>query len=397
MAKKKKRREAEFTTEEMAYLSDCKSEQTFMNRLNSACEHYGIDPMLFKMDKEINSSENFFPAECGELLALLVKYYKDNPAVKADKELKGVTAKNICTFYKEMMDDIDKLPDEIKNMVYALPSHFTSNRITIWIERLVPIMTQFILSYVDEQGEDMGALLQRLCVDIDKANYDLFWNYKFISMAQQANEEETEKFEQWMNFVYGDRDDEKAELEQRMNAMNVSIDVAIAELIKRLMLDVSKERILDNPDSYDSKIERNEYYNYLNAYTSPGDVQIKKETLNQYTHGAKTWKTIEERIREENYMPDDAHLTYESELRAREAYILELKKKLESAESDLERFKNLGNDYIKSRDQSSEEFVRNVNSEYLEKCERVRCDEQQLADWTDKYISQVIWEFLNKK
>ena len=66
-----------------------------MNRLNSACEHYGIDPMLFKMDKEINSSENFFPAECGELLALLVKYYKDNPAVKADKELKGVTAKNI--------------------------------------------------------------------------------------------------------------------------------------------------------------------------------------------------------------------------------------------------------------------------------------------------------------
>lgn len=51
-------------------------------------------------------------------------------------------------------------------------------------------MTQFILSYVDEQGEDIGALLQRLCVDIDKANYNLFWNYKFISIARQANEEE---------------------------------------------------------------------------------------------------------------------------------------------------------------------------------------------------------------
>ena len=36
MAKKKKRREADFTTEEMAYLSDCKSEQTFMNRYNYA-------------------------------------------------------------------------------------------------------------------------------------------------------------------------------------------------------------------------------------------------------------------------------------------------------------------------------------------------------------------------
>ena len=64
----------------------------------------------------IQHSENFFPAECGELLALLVKYYKDNPAVKGDKELKGVTAQNIYTFYKEMMEDIDKLPEEIKNM-----------------------------------------------------------------------------------------------------------------------------------------------------------------------------------------------------------------------------------------------------------------------------------------
>ena len=45
----------------------------------------------------IQHSENFFPAECGELLALLVKYYKDNPAVKGDKELKGVTAQNIYT------------------------------------------------------------------------------------------------------------------------------------------------------------------------------------------------------------------------------------------------------------------------------------------------------------
>lgn len=78
-------------------------------------------------------------------------------------------------------------------MVYVLPSHFTTNRISIWIKRLVPIMTQFILSYVDEQGEDIGALLQRLCVDIDKANYNLFWNYKFISIARQANEEEAKK------------------------------------------------------------------------------------------------------------------------------------------------------------------------------------------------------------
>jgi len=396
MAKKKKRREADFTTEEMAYLSDCKSEQTFMNRLNLVCDHYGIDPMLFKMDEDANGSENFFPAECGELIALLVKFYKDNPAVKADKDLKGVTAESICTFYKEMMEEIDNLPDEIKDMVYALPSHFTSNRITIWIERLVPILTQFILSYVDEQGEDMGALLQRLCVDVDKANYDLFWNYKFIRMAQQANEEEREKFEQWMNFVYGDKDDKKIELEKRLNSMNVSIDVAIAELIKRLMMHISKEKILDNPDSYDNKLEREKYYACLEGYTNLGDVRMKKETLKRYTTGAKTWKTIEDRIREDDYIPEDVHLTYESELQARETYISELKQKLREAESDLERFKKQGDNYVKSRNQNTESFVMEINKEYLEKCERVRKDEKQLRERTDKYVSQVIWEFLNK-
>ena len=37
------------------------------------------------------------------------------------------------------------------------------------------------------------------------------------------------------------------------------------------------------------------------------------------------------------------------------------------------------------------------NDFYLEKCERVRNGEKKLTEWTDKYISQVIWEFLNKK
>lgn len=179
--------------------------------------------------------------------------------------------------------------------------------------------------------------------------------------------------------------------------MNASIDVAIAELIKRLMLDVSKERILDDQNIYDNKIDRKEYYNYLNAYTNSGDVNIKKETLNRYTNGAKTWKIIEEKIIEDNYMPEDVHLTYESELQARKEYISELKKKLDFAEKDLERFKNCGDDYIKKYNQDTEEFVKNINTEYLEKCERVRNGEKKLTEWTDKYISQVIWEFLNKK
>ena len=64
---------------------------------------------------------------------------------------------------------------------------------------------------------------------------------------------------------------------------------------------------------------------------------------------------------------------------------------------NLERFKNCGDDYIKKYNQDTEEFVKNINTEYLEKCERVRNGEKKLTEWIDKYISQVIWEFLNKK
>lgn len=96
----------------------------------------------------------------------------------------------------------------------------------------------------------------------------------------------------------------------------------------------------------------------MNAYTNSGDVNIKKETLNRYTNGAKTWKIIEEKIIEDNYMPEDVHLTYESELQARKEYISELKKKLDFAEKDLERFKNCGDDYIKKYNQDTEEFVK---------------------------------------
>lgn len=49
----------------------------------------------------------------------------------------------------------------------------------------------------------------------------------------------------------------------------------------------------------------------MDAYTNPGDIHFKKETLNRYMRGARTWKTIEEKIREENYIPEDVHLTYE--------------------------------------------------------------------------------------
>ena len=44
-----------------------------------------------------------------------------------------------------------------------------------------------------------------------------------------------------------------------------------------------------------------------------------------------------------------------------------MKQKLREAESDLERFKKQGDNYVKSRNQNTESFVMEINKEYLEK------------------------------
>lgn len=72
-------------------------------------------------------------------------------------------------------------------MVYGLPCHFASNGIGIWAERIVPILTKFIASYVEETQEDMGLLLKRLAIDIDRADYTLFVNQYYMRMAKEAN------------------------------------------------------------------------------------------------------------------------------------------------------------------------------------------------------------------
>ena len=114
MAKKGKRREADFTRKEMKELSRCNSEAAFDYSLGVTCEHYKIDKEMFKMDSETKSGESYFPAEIGELLALLVRLYKSNPAVKATSN--GYSAKVIKEYYDEILQNIEKLPLEIREM-----------------------------------------------------------------------------------------------------------------------------------------------------------------------------------------------------------------------------------------------------------------------------------------
>ena len=114
MPKMGKRREADFTRKEMTEMVGAKSGTAFDYSLGLTSDHYKLDKELFKMDSETKSGESYFPAEIGELLALLVRLYKSNPAVKATSN--GYSAKVIKEYYDEILQNIEKLPLEIREM-----------------------------------------------------------------------------------------------------------------------------------------------------------------------------------------------------------------------------------------------------------------------------------------
>ena len=399
MAKMGKRREADFTRKEMTKMAGAKSEQAFEYSLEQACEHYKLERELFRMDSETKRGENFFPAEIGELLALLVKAYKSNPAVKATSN--GYSAQNIKAYYDELLEDIEQLPKEIKDMVYALPSHFTSNRVSIWLERCLPILTNFVVGYLNEKEEDIGALLQRICVDVDKANYNVFYNQYFISLTQKANERiQEEQYGEMLDVLYGPKGTDRDLLQRTLMNQNISVDIELAKLIEYLMLESEgqKSDIFLNPEDEVKELDRETYYRmYLPQYSNPGDVNMKTETLKHYSQGAKGWKTIEERIvAGEGYAPENIPLTYELEVSELQSQISFLKDRLSHMEKELEKLQNMTISERTERDEKVKEMIDNINELYVDKCKAVRSSSEELLSGTDRYVGQVLWEFLNK-
>jgi len=236
MAKKKKQRKVDFTKEEIMDMSQRGSVQDLDYRLKKMKSYYGLDTSGFKTDSEGSGTESFFPAECGELLSILCRNFDFNPAGRTKSAAKNVTATQVGDYYGRLCKEIDNLPLPFKSMVYGLPCHFASNGIGIWAERIVPILTKFITSYVEETQEDMGLLLKRLAIDIDRADYTLFVNQYYMRMAKEANKK-----------GYMDNPDYREMLqlfdmeELKEDRVNIGVDRGIASLISELLGDVKEK------------------------------------------------------------------------------------------------------------------------------------------------------------
>lgn len=297
MAKLEKRREADFTKKEMIELSGCSSAQDFDYKMKNISKYYDIDLNLLKIDSEIKGGESFYPAECGELIALLVRCFRENPGARTGATAPDrTTASDVKEYYTLLCDEVEKLSPEIKDMVYMLPSHFTTKRVTVWTDRVVTTLVQFMLHYIKEINEDMGALLQRISVDVDKYNYNMFFNQYFVKMAQTGNIYPDSELSDLINIICNqsmeiDEDD----YEKKLMMQNCSLDRAIAALIKKLLNDVSDYK--DNMKFEDTQISREDYYKeYISRYSSVGRVMQNRETLKRYVNGALGWKNCEQRV-----------------------------------------------------------------------------------------------------
>ena len=326
--------------------------------------------------------------------------------MKKERVTHAVTISEIGEYYESIMEDIEKLPVELRELVYSLPSYFTTRRIQIWLDRLTPILTKFVYSYLAERGDDIGALLQRICVDADKASYDMFWNYSFIEKAKELNwQYEKEQYEEMLLFLLGNDYEKVHKLEESINHQNISIDYGIANLIKRLNKDTDriKEKILDDqigreesPIEYD--MSRDDYYREIvSQYLNGGDLNMKMSTLEKYENGARGWKTIEERILSpEGYMPEGVHMTYEEELSYRKKSIEMLEKKLEEEKLSLKQFEEASDEFKRSRNEKNTVLtLEEINDGYIKKCNMVSKTQDKLAQKTNEFAGQVLWNFLN--
>ena len=166
MAKLGKRRDADFTKKEMAELSACNSVSLFDHRMGNVSAHYNIDLSKLKQDKTVKKGESLYPAECGDLIALLARVYPLNPVSKQGDAEGHTTGTDVSVFYQALLEEIEELPNEIRETVYSLNSYPTAKKICIWTSRMIESLTKFVLNYVKQSHEDMGALLQRITVDM---------------------------------------------------------------------------------------------------------------------------------------------------------------------------------------------------------------------------------------
>ena len=385
MPKQKKRHIADYSMDEMAQLCDMKI-NTFKNKFDKVTEKYCIDTDTFKYDPGAVSGEYYFPAGCSELLMILIKTWDANPSsrsqVNRDTNRDRVSVSSINSFYTRVLDEIEKLPPEIKGLVYLLNSYFATNQLILWSDRMVKTLSLFTETYMNERQENIGALLQEFTCKIDEFIYMLYVNQRALGNIERKN---------YISLYGVAPEPDYLDYENVMRSQNIGVDYGIAALIEWLMVNhfSNKEDLqFDMVDeSQDVVVERQKVYNTIkNLY---GSSEFEESTIGKYTSGANTWKPISERIKDGELYGKDAMIRYyEKEVAKRELDIMSLKQRIAALKSD----DNIGIGFPNASE------MNDINKSFLQYYEMNEGSGSAAhKKYADQYVGQMLWNFLTQE
>ena len=379
MAKQKKRRIADYSTEEMVALCGLNTTSTFENKKNKVFERYEIDPDLFKIDPGVNTGgENFYPVGCAELLAILIRNWDKNPSSRKNANRNNVTVTQICEFYKAVLDDVDNLPEELKGLIYkCCQSHFTTKSLVIWAERVVKGLALFTETHMDQPMENIGKLCQALAIQLDKMTYMEYLNNKILLALPGINQ--LGVFPNLYNM------DHKISI----RTQNIGLDIGIAEMVKQLAyaMDNIKEQLQysTTDEKYEVKEARNKVYQDIKSIYITSEME--EYTTNRYSNGAKGWKNWAEKIKSGELSGKNALISYYKEqIAQRELDLVAMKQQLNAIENDDPDIYPI-----------TAEKLKDINDAYVEFFEE-RYDQQTAnQQYADQYVGQMLWSFLTQE
>lgn len=389
MAKREKRRLMDFTKREMAELSGCANLVSFDNRMKKISDHYGFDSNLFKMDRDVAGGESFFPAECGELVALLARCYDKNPVSKRGNVQERITVSDIREFYEYIYKEVDKMSPTIRELVYMMPSYHAARWIGVYAEYIVKIMTNFMVLFTGNFNDDIIHMMNIVCTDLDYAGYALFED-KFLrhDVAEESG------------FLYGEEHDEvwinrsafdkKRFIDVNIRRGNVGLDRDIARLIERFFVDL--EEVKKDMKFEDSMMTREEYYEQnirqkhidgigiLNKQLSDEAEEIIKNGLMTIEERIESGQSVSEYLSELGAIARYKYDKYHGSLEKRDLRML----------FDLE-------DYKKKMGDNEIEREKKCNEKYADDCKKNRELHPEIRKYADRFVGSILWEFLDKK
>lgn len=146
-----------YTKSEFVRAFNIKSEKVFDTQLQKWCEYYDIDINLFRRDGE--EGRNFeIQYEIAPLLALVIKTFSDNPFYRTNAATNEITSIKIAQYNKKVIEEIDKLPSFVKNIVQFQPSYLQILQMSYLLPLVAKNFTMLfatIIKFNDELAENM--------------------------------------------------------------------------------------------------------------------------------------------------------------------------------------------------------------------------------------------------